>query len=66
MIESLDDLKECAMNALQPIGEYDLMPDKNESVLEHDLLKFLKKPFKELIELVMTQIILLIKYLMSN
>ena len=51
MLESLDDLKECAMNALKSIGKYDLLLDKEKCELVHDLVKFLK-PFKELTELV--------------
>lgn len=50
MLESVDDLQECAMNMIKVVGKPELLLNKDESDLLHQLVLFLK-PFRELTEL---------------
>jgi hypothetical protein len=51
MLESLDGLMDCAMNALKSIDKHDLLLDKEECELVKKLMLFLR-PFKDLTDFV--------------
>ena len=51
MLQSVDDLKDCAINVLKSIGKIELLLDDEELILLHQSVLFLTN-FKQLTEIV--------------